>query len=78
MSGTQKRASQDIKELRRTLGAFATGVTVVTTLDGDGERMPFDTFHMRSMRVDCLSSAIPALRCTCRGEPLSSSATITC
>jgi flavin reductase (DIM6/NTAB) family NADH-FMN oxidoreductase RutF len=26
----------DTRELRRTLGCFATGVTVVTTLDGDG------------------------------------------
>lgn len=45
-------AAFDIAELRRTLGSFATGVTVVTTLDSEGAPKGFTANSFTSVSLD--------------------------
>lgn len=42
----------DARELRRAFGSFATGVTIVTTLDGDGEALGFTANSFSSVSID--------------------------
>jgi flavin-dependent trigonelline monooxygenase, reductase component len=42
----------DVAELRRTLGSFATGVTVVTTLDSEGAPKGFTANSFTSVSLD--------------------------
>ncbi|PWC37625.1 flavin reductase family protein [Azospirillum sp. TSO35-2] len=44
--------SIDVRELRNVLGAFATGVTVVTTIDGDGQPRGFTANSFTSVSLD--------------------------
>jgi flavin reductase (DIM6/NTAB) family NADH-FMN oxidoreductase RutF len=45
-------AALDVAELRRTLGSFATGVTVVTTLDPEGAPKSFTANSFTSVSLD--------------------------
>lgn len=45
-------ASIDPSELRQALGAFATGVTIVTALSGDGEPVGFTANSFTSVSLD--------------------------
>jgi flavin reductase (DIM6/NTAB) family NADH-FMN oxidoreductase RutF len=59
-------ANIDTRELRRTLGCFATGVTVVTTLDDDGRPRGMTANSFTSVSLD------PALIlvCVARSAPI--------
>jgi flavin reductase (DIM6/NTAB) family NADH-FMN oxidoreductase RutF len=54
--------SLDIAELRQTLGSYATGVTVVTTLDSEGEPKGFTANSFTSVSLD------PPLVLVCIGK----------
>lgn len=56
----------DPKELRKTLGCFLTGVTVVTTIDEHGERRGFTANSFTSVSLD------PPLVLVCLGKTASS------
>lgn len=60
-------AISDIRELRRTLGCFATGVTVVTTLDASGQPRGMTANSFTSVSLDpaliliCVAKTAPIL-----------------
>ncbi len=57
----------DLRELRRTLGCFATGVTIVTTLDGDGQPRGMTANSFTSVSLDpalilvCVAKSAPIM-----------------
>ncbi|MDY0885511.1 flavin reductase family protein [Dongia soli] len=60
-------ATSDIRELRRTLGCFATGVTVVTTLDATGQPRGMTANSFTSVSLEpalilvCVAKSVPIL-----------------
>lgn len=64
-------ATMDPRELRRTLGCFATGVTIITTLDADGVRVGLTANSFNAVSLDpplvlwslaCSSRSLAAFR----------------
>ena len=66
--------TSDIRELRRTLGCFATGVTVVTTLDAAGQPRGMTANSFTSVSLDpalilvCVAKSAPILAAFETGE----------
>jgi flavin reductase (DIM6/NTAB) family NADH-FMN oxidoreductase RutF len=50
--GISDAVALDVAELRRTLGSFATGVTVATTLDSEGAQKGFTANSFTSVSLD--------------------------
>ena len=62
------KAALDVRELRRAFGAFVTGVTIVTTIDGDGIPRGFTANSFSSVSLD------PPLLLVCVAKTASSCA----